>query len=154
MSRTSGPIRIPRTISTTTTGRTKRPLRREAIVATAAAQKISASETRSGAVVTAAYTRPDERGWPGASARALDGDLHPRDRPLARPRPRTRDRVGLLLRRDREDQRLHGRLADPVARARVRRRRGALGRVRPRLQRARREGRQGEGVAGRLLNLL
>ena len=53
MSSTSGPIRIPRKISTTTVGRMSRVLSRETIVATAAAQKTRASETRSGSALHA-----------------------------------------------------------------------------------------------------
>ena len=49
MSSTSGPIRIPRKISTTTVGRISLVLTCETIVATAATQNTSASETRSGA---------------------------------------------------------------------------------------------------------
>ena len=51
MSSTSGPIRIPR-ISTTTVGRISLVLTCETIVATAATQNTSASETRSGCWTT------------------------------------------------------------------------------------------------------
>ena len=57
MSSTSGPIRIPRKISTTTVGRISLGLSCETIVATAATQKTSASETRSGCWTTSRPSR-------------------------------------------------------------------------------------------------
>src|SRR5512134_2117489 len=147
-------MRMPMRISTTTVGSSSRGLSCETIVASAAAQKMSASEMRSGSGAMAPYTRADERGRPGASACALDGDLHPRYRPLPRAGPRPGDRGRLLLRRLREDQRLHGRLADPEPDPRLRGRRGALGRLRPRLQRAPGEGGEGAGLARRVHDLL
>ena len=48
--------------------------------------------------------------------RALDGDLLHRDRRLADPRPRPRDRRAPLLRRRGLDQHLHGRVPDPEPR--------------------------------------
>ena len=77
----------------------------------------------------------------GRPARVVDGDLLGRDRALARPRARPRDRRRVLLRRRRADQRLHRRVPGPEPGPRARRRRGALVRVRPGLQRAAREGR-------------
>ena len=53
-----------------------------------------------------------------------------------------------------QDQRLHGRVPDPEPRPRARRRRRALVGVRPRLQRAAREGRAEARLAGRLEPLL
>ena len=73
-----------------------------------------------------------------------------RDRALARPRARARDGRVLLLRRGREDQRLHDRVPDAEPRPGARRRRGALVGVRPGLQRAAREGRAQARVACRL----
>ena len=79
--------------------------------------------------------------------RGLGGDLRRRDRAVARPRPRPRDRRAPLLRRPGRDQRLHGRVPGAEPRAGARRRRGALGSVRPRLQRAAREGGESARVA-------
>src|SRR2546423_5744983 len=69
-------------------------------------------------------------------ARLVDGDLLARYRPLADPRARPRERGDLLLRRHRPDQRVHDRVPDPEPRPLAARGRGALVRVRPRLQRA------------------
>ena len=74
--------------------------------------------------------------------------------PLARARAPPRDRRRELLRRARHDQRLHGRLPDPEPRPRARRRRRALLRLRARLQRAAREGREGARLARRVDRLL
>ena len=91
---------------------------------------------------------------PAPQARALDADLLGRDGALPGPRARARDGRGLLLRHQREDQRVHGRVPDPEPRPRAARRRGALGRVRPRLQRPDREGRPQARLAGRVDGLL
>ena len=89
------------------------------------------------------YSRPRGRATrgPRPAARAVDGDLRARHRPLAHPRPRPRDRRALLLRHRRRDQRVRGRVPDPEHRARARRRRRALVGVRPGLQRAAGQGR-------------
>ena len=60
----------------------------------------------------------------------------------------------VLLRRRRADQRVHRRVPDPEPGARARRRRGALLRVRPGLQRPAREGRAPARLARRLEPLL
>ncbi len=87
-------------------------------------------------------------------ARELRRDLLVRHRPVADPRPRPRDRRAPLLRRRGLDQHLHGRVpaAEPAPVARRRRR--ALGRVRPRLQRAAREGKGDACLACRVDALL
>ena len=100
------------------------------------------------------YTRCRGDAGQGTEARVVDGVVLGRDRALARPRARPRDRRRQLLRRPRADQRLHGRVPDPEPDPRARRRRRALVRVRPRLQRAAREGGEGARLAGRLDHLL
>ncbi len=84
----------------------------------------------------------------------VDGDLLGSDGALARPRPRARDRRRQLLWRPRPDQRVHDRLPDPEPRPCARRRRGALVRVRPRVQRAARERGASASLAGRVDRLL
>ena len=100
---------------------------------------------RTGGSTASAYAFP---------ARALHGDLLLRDRPVADPRPRPRDRRPPLLRRRGLDQHVHGRVpaAEPAPLAG--RRRGALGGVRPRLQRAAREGKGDARLARRVHALL
>ena len=102
-------------------------------------------------------SRPDRTFRPLSEpppARELDRDLLVRHRPLADPRPRPRDRRAPLLRRRGLDQHVHGRVPAPEPAPLARRRRGALGRVRPRLQRAAREGEGAARLAGRLHALL
>ncbi len=77
-----------------------------------------------------------------------------RHRPLAGDRPRPRGRRVLLLRCARPDQCVHRRVSVPEPRPRAARRRRALLGVRPRLQRADREGRAQASVARRLEPLL
>ena len=97
---------------------------------------------------------PRGRRQPQPPARAVDRRLLARDRALPRPRARPRDRRAYFFGVSRADQRVHGRVPDPEPRARARRRRGALGRVRPRLQRAAREGGAEARLARRLDALL
>ena len=107
-------------------------------------------------VSDAAARRPDarlpghDRRPPPSPARTVDGDLLHRHGRLPDPRARPRDRRPALLRRPGLDQRVHGRVPDPEPRPLARRRRGALVGVRPGLQRAAREAREGPSVAGRL----
>ena len=84
----------------------------------------------------------------------VDGDVLGRHGPVARARPPPRGRGRELLRCARLDQRLHRRLPDPESRACPRRRCGRVLRLRPRLQRAAREGREGASLARRLDRLL
>jgi hypothetical protein len=77
----------------------------------------------------------------GPPAGAVDGDLLAGHGSLQDPRSRSRDGRGLLLRRGRQDQRVHGRVPDPEPRPGARGRCGAVVRLRPGLQRAAREGR-------------
>ena len=101
--------------------------------------------------VTAA---PRGREQPTPPTRPVDRRLLPRDRDLSRPRARPGDGQRLLLRRLRAHQRVHGRDSDPESRARPRRRRGALWRVRSRVQRAAGEGGAETSMARRLDPLL
>ena len=117
--------------------------------------------------------RPDDAAWralrdPTARPRrastrsAPDGAGSPARRRSSAPRPALSRVLGLV----REmvaayyfgaagrDQRVHGRVPDPEPRAGARRRRRALGRVRPGLQRAAREGRAGARLARRVDDLL
>ena len=89
-----------------------------------------------------------------ATARPLDADLLGRDRSLPCARSRARDGRRLLLRHQRQDQRVHGRVPDPEPRACAPRRRRPLGCVRSGLQRPAREGRPQARLAGGLDDLL
>ncbi len=94
-------------------------------------------------------------GAPPASPSCLvDGDVLARHRPLAHPRSDPGDGRRLLLRGEREDQRLHRRVpgAEPAALTRCRS--GALGRVRAGLQPAARQGEPGARLACGLERLL
>ena len=79
--------------------------------------------------------------------RAIDGRLLAGDGRLACARSRARGGFRLLLRRRGGDQRLHRRDPDPEPRTRARRGRRTLGRVRPRVQRAPRAGREDARLA-------
>ena len=72
----------------------------------------------------------------------LRRDLRPRHGAVARARARARGRRDVLLRRERQDQRVHGRVPDPEPLSGARRGRRAVVVVRPGLHRPPREGQE------------
>ena len=104
------------------------------------------------------YSPGDGRGGRGAgrspATRSGDRDLLLLDRDLTPHGPGPRDRGPALLRRRGRDQRVHGRIPGTEPRARARRRPRAQLRVRARVQRAAREGREGARLARRVEPLL
>src|SRR3954453_22611266 len=105
---------------------------------------------RGGGRLAAFLYSPRGRARRGPAPVLVDSDLLARNGALTSPRARPRDRCRLLLRRPREDQRLHGRLPGAEPGPGTARGHGDLRGLRAGLQRAARERGPKTRLAGRL----